>query len=113
LDRRKKSDIWAKALFYLNILAWCLLLLLFLIFHRAQPEFESLFDRFYRLQLRTQWDLQYIYYLIYCISMSIVICLSGLFLSVYRGRRKTDNKKALVITGVVSLVMLLTALKLL
>ena len=112
-DRRQQIDIWAKALFYLNIAAWVLLLFLFLIFHRAQPEFETLFDRFYQLKLRTEWDMEYIYYLIYCIALSIFICLSGLLLSIFRGRRQTDHKKALIITGTVSLLMLLVSLKLL
>lgn len=110
MDRRKKTDIWAKALFYLNIAAWILLLVLFMVFHRAQPEFETVFDRFYRLKLRTYWDLQYINYLIYSVSLSIFICICGLVLSRFRGRRRGDHKKALLITGVISFFMLVTAL---
>ena len=112
-ERRQKPDIWARTLFFLNILAWVLLLSLFLIFHRAQPEFESFFDRFYRLNLRTHWDIQYLTYLLYCVSISITVCLSGIFLGKFRGRRSTDQKKPLIITGLVSLVMLCTAMAIL
>jgi len=110
LDRRKKNDFWAKMLFYLNILAGILLLGILLIFHRARPEFETLFDRFYKLNLRTTWDVQYLYYLIYVNSVGILICLGGLFLRRYRGRRENDHKKALMITGIISLTLLFVAM---
>jgi len=81
-----------------------------LIFHRARPEFETLFDRFYKLNLRTTWDVQYLYYLIYIDSVGILICLGGLFLRRYRGRRENDHKKALMITGIISLILLFVAM---
>ncbi len=81
-----------------------------LVFHRAQPEFESFFDRFYKLDLRTAWDIKYLHYLIYTIIIGIVISLSGLVLGMYRGRRQSDHKKALIITGVLSLIMLVISI---
>lgn len=110
MDRRKKNDFWARLLFYLNILAGILLLGILLIFHRARPEFETLFDRFYKLNLRTTWDLEYLYYLIYSVSIGIFICLGGLFLRKFRGRRENDHKKALILTGIISLALLLVAI---
>jgi len=109
LDRRKAIDFWAKLLFYLNILAWILLIFILFVFHRAQPEFETLFDRIYQLNLRTEWDIQYLYYLIYMVIFSIFITLSGLLLSIFRGRREKDQKKALIITGIISMIMLLVS----
>lgn len=109
-ERRKRKDVWAKALYYLNIAAWVLLLFLFLIFHRAQPEFESFFDRFYKLKLRTEWDIEYLYFLLTLIYISIFICLTGLILKLFRGRRQGDHYKALIITGIVSFLMLTVAI---
>lgn len=106
MDRRKTADFWANILFYLNIVAWILLIVILLVFHRAQPEFETIFDRFYRLNLRTHWDVQYLYYLIYVVTTGIFISLFGLFLGIFRGRRKKDQKKALIIVGVISMVLL-------
>jgi len=106
LDRRKTTDFWAKLLFYLNILAWILLIVILLIFHRAQPEFETLFDRFYQLKLRTNWDIQYLYYLIDMVIFGIFISIVGLLLGIFRGRRENDHKKALIITGIISMIML-------
>lgn len=110
MDRRKTTDFWARLLFYLNILASILLICSLFFFHRAQPEFETLFDRFYQLKLRTNWDIQYLYYLIYMVIAGIFISLFGLLLGIYRGRRKKDHKKALIITGIISLIMLWVSL---
>lgn len=105
-ERRKSQDFWAKVLFFLNMFAWGLMAVLFFIFHKAQPEFETMFDRFYHLNLRTNWDLRYLLYLIYAVGFGIVISIFGLILGIYRGRRKTDHKKALIIVGVISLLFL-------
>jgi len=106
LERRKTIDFWAKILFYLNISAWILLISILFIFHLAQPEFETLFDRFYQLKLRTAWDIQYLNYLVYMVISGIFISLSGVLLGIFRGRRKNDHKKALILTGLISLTML-------
>jgi hypothetical protein len=106
LNRRKTIDLWAKFLFILNIIAWILIIFILLFFHLAQPEFETFFDRFYRLTLQTNWNIQYLYYLIYIVIFSILISLSGLILSVYRGRRKDDHKKVLIFMGIISMVVL-------
>ena len=112
MDRRKITDFWARLLFYMNILAWILLVVILVFFHRAQPEFETLFDRFYNLNLRTYWDVQYLYYLIYTVIFGVFISLSGLLLGIFRGRRENDHKKALIITGIISLVVLGVSLRL-
>lgn len=106
MNRRKAIDFWAGLLFYLNILTWLLFVFILLVFHRAQPEFETLFDRFYHLKLRTTWDLQYLQYLVYTVITGIFFSLSGLVLALFRGRRKHDHKKGLIATGIISLIML-------
>lgn len=109
-NRRNKRDIWSVSLIVLNMFAWLLLLFVLLIFHRVQPEFETFFDRFYRLDLRTFWDMSYLDLLIYFVMSGIVISIIGLILSRFRGRRESDHSVSLVITGVVSLVFLGIAL---
>lgn len=106
MERRKTTDLWAKVLFYLNICAWILLAVIMFVFHKAQPEYETIFDRFYNLRIRTYWDIQYLYYLIYAVTAGIAISLAGLVLGIYRGRRQEDHKKALIITGVLSVICL-------
>jgi len=113
LERRKAIDFWAGFLFYLNVFTWILFVFILLVFHRAQPEFETLFDRFYHLNLRTSWDLEYLQYLIYVVITGIFISLSGLLLTLFRGRRKNDHKKGLIAIGFISLIMLWISLNVL
>lgn len=110
MERRKTKDFWAQLLFYLNIMAWILLFVILLVFHRAQPEFETFFDRFYRLDLRTDWDIRYLNYLIYINTAGILMSLSGIILGRFRGRRESDHKNILIITGVLSIALLSVAL---
>ncbi|MCK5541886.1 MAG: hypothetical protein KAI40_04280 [Desulfobacterales bacterium] len=109
-NRRKKKDIWAKSLIALNVFVWLMLLAILLVFHRVQPEFETFFDRFYHLTLRTFWDIKYLDLLIYFVIVSIIISLIGLIISRYRGRRENDHLISLLITGIISAILLLIAL---
>ena len=109
-DRREKKDFWSISLVILNVLASILLIVILLVFHRAQPEFETVFDRFYQLKLRTFWDLRYLDLLIYFVMSGICVSIIGLILSLYRGRRKSDHSIALIIMGILSFILLLVSL---
>ncbi len=80
------------------------------VFHKAQPEYETVFDRFYQLQLRTSWDFQYINYLIYIVAFGILLSIIGIVLGAYRGRRKQDHKKVLILIGILSTIALIMSL---
>lgn len=82
-----------------------MLLVSLLVFHRAQPEFETFFDRFYRLDLRTHWDMTYVHYVVHAIMMGFMICLAGIGLSLVRARRKTDSKKHILLLGVLYVIL--------
>ena len=87
----------------------CLILFFsFLVLHRAQPEFDTLFDDFYEIDLRGAWDDQFLYYLALMMVMGLGVSLSTLFLGLFRARRKSDKKKQIII-----LVILYTLLTLL
>lgn len=97
MERRKNKDYWTRLFILTNFLAWGVLFILVLVFHKAQPEFETLFDRFYQLKLRTTWDPQFLQYIVYTIFLGLIISVAGLGLSVFRARRKTDHKKSLLL----------------
>lgn len=76
-----------------------------LVFHRAQPEYETVFDRFYQLDLRTVWDARFLQYLLYTILLGLAISILGLVLARFRGRRKTDHKRQTIILGILYLIL--------
>jgi hypothetical protein len=76
-----------------------------LVFHRAQPEFETFFDKFYRLDLRTSWDMAFVQYLVATILLGSIVSILGLGLSRFRARRQTDHKKHLIFLGFLYLVL--------
>lgn len=78
-----------------------------LVFHRAQPEYETLFDRFYHLNLRTYWDKTFIRYLVYTAVGGLAASLAGLFLALFRARRKTDHRKSIIILGCLYFILIL------
>ncbi|HKK98809.1 MAG TPA: hypothetical protein VJ943_01055 [Desulfotignum sp.] len=104
-ERRKSKDVWTRIFIALHLLAWTVLFVSMLIFHRAQPEFETFFDRFYQLNLRTVWDLRFLQYLLYIIFLGLAISIFGLILSRFRARRKNDRKKQMKLLGGLYLVL--------
>ena len=104
-DRRKSKDLLARAFIWINYAAWGILFVSLLVFHRAQPEFETLFDRYYRLNLRTEWDTVFLHYLLWIITLGFAASLAGLCLAMVRARRKTDHKVPIIILGALYLFL--------
>ena len=106
--RRCKIDIWRKFLIFFNFLSWILIAAIFIVFERARPQFESFFDRFYKLKLRVNWDIKFVDYLLWLVAVCIFISASGVLLSLVRARRKEDyNIYGLVAMGLLSLGFLI------
>ncbi|PIE62272.1 MAG: hypothetical protein CSA25_05920 [Desulfobacter postgatei] len=108
-DRRKPIDLFGLVFIWMNIAACLGLIAAILIFYRAQPEFETFFDRFYDLKLRRYWDQNYVRYLVYVLGAGALINGAGLLLARYRGRRSTDHRNlVLVLTILYSLLFVLS-----
>ena len=97
--------MWARLFIVANYIAWFILFVSLLVFHRAQPEFETVFDRFYQLNLRTYWDKAFLRYLVYVLAFGAVISLAGFGLGQFRARRKTDHRNAIIVLGILYLIL--------
>ncbi|WP_020587494.1 hypothetical protein [Desulfobacter curvatus] len=108
-ERRKPTDLFRLVFIWINIAACAGLIIAILIFHRAQPEFETFFDRFYQLELRRYWDQNYVRFLVDVLGAGALINAAGLLLARYRGRRSTDHRRlVLVLTILYSLLFVLS-----
>lgn len=110
-DTRKKKDPWSKLLAYFNWLAWIIVLLVLVTTECAKPQFETFFDRFYGLNLRTNWDLDFLKYLIVVSILGIIMSLLGGILNLARARRRNDfGILHISVMGIVSLIALIWAI---
>lgn len=104
-DRRRGRDCLSKVLVVFNFAAWVLLVLILIVTERAKPQFESFFDRYYHLDIRRCWDIEFVHYLLWITMTGIVLSSAGLVLSVFRARRREDlSRFGLVIMGASSLI---------
>ncbi|MCG8530039.1 MAG: hypothetical protein MI749_05175 [Desulfovibrionales bacterium] len=89
----------------------CLILFFsFFILHRAQPEFDTLFDEFYEIDLRMAWDDRFLYYLALMMLVGLGVSLSSLLLGLFRARRKSDKKRQIFILVVLYVLLTLITL---
>ena len=110
-DRRKKKDGLAKILTLFNCLAWIMILLVLITTECAKPQFETFFDRFYGLHLRTYWDIDFLQYLMWVSIFGILMSFLGIMLNFNRARRKRDSSILHIsVMGIVSLAALMGAI---
>jgi len=103
MERRACFDIWAKIMAGLNLLSWGVILLVLIITERAKPQFESFFDRCYKLKIRTSWDPEFVDYLLWLVIAGIIASTLGLILRGWRSRRRDDPSCfGLFVMGVLS-----------
>ncbi|MCP4117330.1 MAG: hypothetical protein GY737_18430 [Desulfobacteraceae bacterium] len=104
-DRRGKKDAWTRLLTLFNALSWVVIALILIVTERAKPEFESFFDRVYRLDIRTWWDIEFVRYLFWLAFAGSIMSSIGLMLSVTRARRRDDASRfGLLLMGLFSVL---------
>lgn len=68
-----------------------MMVLIFVVAERAKPQFESYFDRAYRLNIRNCWDVEFVYSLLWITMIGVLVSTTGLILSIFRARRREDS----------------------
>ena len=105
IERRMKRDLFVRLLGAFNIFSWCMVIVLLILTERAKPQFETFFDRFYHLDIRTHWDLRSAEDILDFARIGVGLSTLGLCLSFVRARRKRDgNCLPHLILGVASIL---------
>ena len=107
-ERRKGPDFWIRFLKTLAVFSWIFMLIVLIILEKAKPQFETFFDRFYHLKLRTTWDYALAEHIYHIMFAGVLISAVGLAISFKRYRRKEDMYPvSLMLIGLFSLVGIL------
>jgi amino acid transporter len=114
LGKQEKNNFLVRFLVFLDVLEVILLILTLFVFHFAQPEFETFFDRFYHLDLRTEWDAKYSYYVVFMAASAIFISFLGLLLCcVFQEKVKKEHKNVFFIIGILAFIIFVSLLSVL
>ncbi|MFH1741082.1 MAG: hypothetical protein ABIH23_18940 [bacterium] len=104
IERRKGPDIWVRLIGWFGVIGWLVLLGAMFIAGKAQPHFETFFDRLFHIQVRETWNLQLVEYIFYLMIFGFCISAIGLLINATRHHRKYDRyRDYLVLLGVISL----------
>ena len=113
-DRRRKSDWVSKMATILSLLAWCIMIAVWIVLESASPERGMRFTQtFFQVHfgtdaastIRTRWDhtLVYIAYILMLVSMGT--CIIAFIMNKMRMKRKTDKyKKSIFIVGGITII---------
>lgn len=106
--RQRRSDPALLALRWLSVAGWLILLAALLVLAEAKPPVETFFERHYKIQLRSTWDLELARYIFYLMLLGLGTSLTGLALNSRRLRRTDDEwRVSLVLVAAISLLGLI------
>ena len=92
-ERRRGPDLWLRMIRWLGIISWSLMLPLMFLIDRAKPEFETVFDRMFDLQVRSSWDAEVFRLAVYLMVVLFFLSATGFMISRKRARRKEDSMR--------------------
>lgn len=106
--RQRRRDPLLLALRWLSVAGWLILLAALLVLAEAKPPVETFFERYYKIQLRSSWDLELARYIYYLMLLGLGTSLTGLALNSRRLRRRGDEWRiSLILVAAISLLGLI------
>ncbi len=103
--RRRHPDLLLRLLTWSNALAVISLAAALCIAAIAKPELGTFFDLYYKLQLRTTWNMDLIGYIGFMLILSCLASIAGLVFNSKRLRRRNDHiHSTLILSLIISLI---------
>jgi hypothetical protein len=103
-DRRRVPDLLIRAIRYLSMASWSVLLLALILVEKARPQVTSYLDKRYNIQLQENWDLQFIRILFYLMILGLCLSIVGFAVNTMRMQRRTDEYRlSLIFLGAISI----------
>jgi uncharacterized membrane protein YhaH (DUF805 family) len=102
--RRRRSDPLLLALRWLSVAGWLILLGALFVLAEAKPPVETFFERWYKVPLRSAWNLELARYIYYLMLLGLGTSLTGLAINSRRLRRRGDEwRLSLILVALISL----------
>ncbi len=105
-DRRKGPDLVSRAVTWIAVLGWLLMVIVLIMLDQASPEVENFFQFLdsYNSGIRLTWNETIVGYIFYLMIAGFIMAVSGFLISLYRNRRRSDSVRiSLVFLGIISL----------
>lgn len=109
-ERRIGPDLWVRALRWIGIAGWMIMLVVYILLDRAKPEYGTFIDTMYFEQLGisanidSRWDMSLVEIIFYLMILSLCISIAGLVINTGRRKRVDDGfRKYLVTLAFISL----------
>ncbi|MBM4054246.1 MAG: hypothetical protein FJ264_06140 [Planctomycetes bacterium] len=90
-DRRKKPDVWIRALQLFIIVSWVAAIGAIVVIGIASPKIETFFDRKLEVNLRKTWNTDVAKYFLYMMIAGLCASIFGIIINTRRHRRKSDQ----------------------
>ncbi|MCK4950751.1 MAG: hypothetical protein KAS48_02955 [Gammaproteobacteria bacterium] len=108
-ERRIGPDLWTRALCWVGIAGWMIMLAVYVLLDRAKPERGTFIDTMYFEQLGipvnvdSRWDMGLVEVVFYLMVLSLCVSIAGLLINATRRKRNDDGfRKYLVVLGLIS-----------
>lgn len=107
INRRKGQDGVLRTLPWISAIGWTAMVAAWYLAASAQPEAETLIERWHGKDVDARWDLQRLHWMFRLAIVSLVAALSGIVLNSRRIRRKKDEFRVnFMVLGSIALLVI-------
>jgi len=108
-DRRKGPDILVKTIRWFVLIGWIIMILALIFVYVAKPGMITFFTRHLATDLRTDWDMRLVHFILVLMILGFLISITGFYINLKRSRRKGDEiRVSFILLGMMSVLGIIT-----